>query len=99
MGTVLVHTSLRARDADMDKNPYLGGCPASLWMVFFLIGATRTYGLYGLSHLLSETSGKCFQHTCNGVTSHFCQYFHLFRLVHSWAHLCLWLHMLSCSDG
>lgn len=83
---VLVHTSLWACDANIAKKPYLGTYPASLWLFclgFFLVGATWTYGLYGLSHPPSENSGKCSQHTCNGVTSQFCQYFHLFGLIHS----------------
>lgn len=88
----LGHTSLWACDAKISEEPYL-------WLVFFLVGATWTFGLSGPSHLLSESSRNCFQHPHNGETSHLCQYFHLFRLFHSWIHLCLWFHMLSSSGG
>lgn len=74
---------MRAFEANIAQGPYLGTFSASFWLVFLWLeppGPTGSVDSPGLA----ESSDKCFQPTCSGVTSHFCQSFPHSLLFHSW---------------
>lgn len=83
MDTVCVCTLLRGFEANIAQGPYLGTFSARFWLVFLWLEPPGPTGSMD-SPSPAEDSEKCFQPTCSGVTSHFCQSFPHSLLFHSW---------------